>query len=296
VEPTTDPTADLFGPWRPVPIPLADSQVAVVSDACAAAARDQLGDAEADLPTAVVDARGEGLVTAILSDGDRSIDCVAHFDGSGTVVAVDSIDRLSVATTDAVEGSGVSIVELQVIDDAAGQRTIAFGRIGPGADGVIVPGVQDVRASSGASWWATCWSGKSPASSLGSVNQAGTVLTSAPIPPNGVESRLTSASWWLDPRSARPSTDAESLHVLVREEACASGQSGADRVEPPAIDLTETSIAIRLDVRQLSGAQDCGANPPFPFVIQLPEARGDRTLLDAGTRPPREPTEPAPGG
>src|SRR5437762_1374199 len=48
----------LGGPWRPSPLVVDDAHIAIVSDACAAEARTTLGPDEAELPTALVDARG----------------------------------------------------------------------------------------------------------------------------------------------------------------------------------------------------------------------------------------------
>src|SRR4051812_23207281 len=54
-------TGQLDGAWRRSAILLDDSHIAIVSDACAAAARETLGETEASLPTALVDARGAGV-------------------------------------------------------------------------------------------------------------------------------------------------------------------------------------------------------------------------------------------
>src|SRR5689334_17658942 len=89
----TVPPDQMVGEWRASPLPLGDAQVATISDACAASARSKLGEAEANLPTAVVDARGAGLVTAVLSDDDLAVLCFAHVD-STNAVAVDSVARL----------------------------------------------------------------------------------------------------------------------------------------------------------------------------------------------------------
>ena len=57
--PSTVTTDQLGGPWRRSPIVLDERHIAIISDACAAAAREQLGENEANLPpTALIDARG----------------------------------------------------------------------------------------------------------------------------------------------------------------------------------------------------------------------------------------------
>src|SRR3954454_2910170 len=48
----------LGGDWRVNPIVVDDAHIAIASDACAAAAREKLSEVDANLPTALVDARG----------------------------------------------------------------------------------------------------------------------------------------------------------------------------------------------------------------------------------------------
>jgi hypothetical protein len=109
-----------------------------------------------------------------------------------------------------------------------------------------------------------------------------------------VESRLTTATWWLDPAAPHPAADVAAVKALIREKACASGVSGADRVDPPDIAFSETAITIRVDIRRRPGAQDCQGTPPFPFTLELPEPVAGRALLDASTTPPRDATKPPP--
>src|SRR4051794_24961682 len=76
-EPTgTDPVVGMLADaWRRSPIPLDERHVAIISDACAATAREQLGADLAGLPTALVDSRGAGLATAILADDLHAVEC-----------------------------------------------------------------------------------------------------------------------------------------------------------------------------------------------------------------------------
>ena len=290
----TSPAAPdvVAGPWLASPIPLADSQVAVVSDACAAAAREKLGDAEADLPTAVVDARGAGRVVAILSDGSASVECLAHLAATGAIV--DSIDRLALASFEAVEGTGVAVTELATEDDGSDQRTVAAGRVGPDARRVRITLTDgsSVEAATGATWWAAWWPGGRRATTIATLAQGGAAQTSVNAPADDVESRLAPGTWWVDPKAAPLSPDATTIDVLVRESACASGQSGLDRLDPPWVAYDDTTITVRFDIRRLPGAQDCQGNAPFPFTLELGEAVGGRTLLDGSTRPPRDATKP----
>src|SRR4051812_45720506 len=193
---TAAPSA-IAGPWSATPLALADSQVAVVSDACAAAAREKLGETEADLPTAVVDARGAGLVTAILSDGGVGIDCFAHLTDAGATV--DAVDRLSVPSVEPVDNATTALTELTAIDDGATQRTIAFGRNGPDAAAVrltLADGSQ-VGATTGDAWWAAWWPGTKRATKIESLDSNAAAVATTAAPSADVESRLGAASWWL---------------------------------------------------------------------------------------------------
>lgn len=285
--------AVIAGPWLASPIALADSQTAVVSDACAAAARQKLGEVEADLPTAVVDARGGGLFTAVLSDGGVGIDCYGKLAEAGATV--DAVDRLAIDAVEPADAASTAISELTVIDDES-PRTVAFGRVGPDAKGVRVTRIdgEPVTATVGVGWWAAWWPAKTMAASIDALDGAGAVAGTTKVPPGDVESRLATATWWLDPAKPRPNADALTIDVLIRENACASGTSGADRLDPPAMDFSETAITIRMDVRRAAGAQDCQGNQPFPFTVELPEPLGSRALLDASTNPPRDATKPPP--
>jgi hypothetical protein len=278
------------GPWQTSPIPLADSQVAIVSDACAAAARAQLGEVEAQLPTAVVDARGDSRFVAVLSDGGVGIDCIGRVTEAGATVT--AVDRLAVESVAPVEGSATAITELAGLEDSS-TSTMAFGRSGPAVTGVRIGfgDASSVIATRGDGWWAAWWPGSKRAMKVESLDANGAVT--ATTTPNGeVESRLVTATWWLDPASPPPAAGVATLKVLVRENACASGTSGAERVDPPDMAFSETSITVRVDIRRGPGGQDCQGTPPFRFTLELPEPVGGRALLDASTRPPRDATKP----
>ena len=276
--PSPAAAANIGGPWLASPIPLADSQVAIVSDACAAAARDRLGPVEADLPTAVVDARGAGRFTAILSDGGAGIDCFGKIGDAGATV--DAVDRLAVDAVEPVDGAAVAITELAVDEDDA-PRTVAYGRIGPDGSGVRLSRADGsaVTATVGTGWWAAWWPTDGKAAKVEALDASGAVAASVPAPASDVESRLSTALWWLDPAKPRPTESATTLDVLVQEQACASGQSGVDRIDPPSMELDDTTVTVRLDIRRRAGGQDCQAIAPFPFTVELPEPLGNRRLL-----------------
>ena len=288
---------DLSGAWSAEPFELGDSQVAIISDACAAKARKDLGEDQANLPTTVVDARGQGLVTTILSDDANAIVCWARMGANGTAT-VAAVDGLATTSFDPQDGSGIGVTELVGMSDPPGERTIAFGRVGPDPAGVRL-GLADQSSVTSAvanGWWLAWWPGSRAVSSITAVDANGGQLGSAPAPTGEVESRLGPASWWLDPTALAPNPDATTIPIKVLEQACASGDAnGLDRLDAPDIALTDTSITVKLSIRRLPGAQDCQGNAPFSFNLDLPEPLGNRALLDGSSNPPRDATKPPAG-
>jgi hypothetical protein len=71
--------------------------------------------------------------------------------------------------------------------------------------------------------------------------------------------------------------------------ACASGQSSAGRIVGPDIQVSGDEIVVTFGVRAPLGAATCQSNPPTRVAVHLPEALGDRLLLDGGHQPPEEP-------
>jgi hypothetical protein len=283
----------VIGPWRPAPIHLGDPQIAVVSDACATAAREKLGEAEADLPTALVDARGENVATAVLADDERAIECRIRIDAAGGVT-IDRVFRLTPSAVAPVEGGKVSVTSLVEVPDREGDRMLVMGRVGPQAFQVKVRFGDDpaLLASSANGWYAAWWPGHARASAIVAVDNQGLVVGSIPGPRDEVDAELGVASWWLDPKAPPPTPDSTSIRGLVLEEACASGKSPEGRVEGPLVDLTETAVTVTFGVRHLPGGQDCQGNPPFPVTFQLPEPLAERTLLDGNTVPPSDASKP----
>jgi hypothetical protein len=192
--PPPDPVAEqMAGGWRRAPIVLDDTRIAVLSDACATAARQTFGEVEANLPTAVVDARGEDRATVILADDLDAVLCLARIDASGPTLhaTVDEIDRLARTAVDAVDGRAIRLSGLLRLDDRSGGRTLAFGRIGPQAfqakigfdDATVVPG------SAGDGWWAMWWVGGTRPASISAVDRNGLALGSAKVPDDVVDPR-----------------------------------------------------------------------------------------------------------
>jgi hypothetical protein len=290
-------TAIAFGPvigaWRPAPIHLGDPEIAVISDACATAARDQLGEPEANLPTAVVDARGENVATSILADEERAIECRVRIDSGGTAT-VDGVARLAPSMVAPVAAAGISVSSLTRVPDREGGRMLLIGRVGSNASSVGI-GFDDgtqVIASSANAWYTAWWPGHVRMRALDAIDAGYLVIASGEIPAGEVDARMGAASWWLDPRAPAPTPDSTSIRGFVREEGCASGKSPEGRLEGPLFDLTETDVTVTFGVRPLPGAQDCQANAAFPVTFNLPEPLAERILLDGNGVPPRDAAKP----
>lgn len=288
-------TGQLGGPWRRSPIVLDDPHIAIISDACATAARQQLAETEANLPTALVDARGEHFATAILADDLDAIECLVHLDETGLIATVDSVDRLSPTAVAPVDGTDLSVASVVHLSDRPGDRTIAFGRIGPSAESAKV-GFDDASVILGADsegWWAMWWRGTIRASGYSAVDTHDIVVGNAKSFEGEREARVGPAAWWIDPAGPVPTETSATIRALVREEECASGQSPGGRIDPPDIDLGDASITVTYWIRKPSGdVHHCLANHLFPIELKLPEDLGPRTLLDGGSTPPRDASKP----
>lgn len=296
-DPSDSLTAALVGAWRRSPIDLDDSHIAIISDACSVAARDQLGDAEADLPTALIDARGERVATAILADDLAAIQCFVHFDQTAQIATVDSVARLSASTTAAVDAARITVANVTHVNDLPGGRTIAFGRVAPEAFAVKL-GFDDGLVHTAANadgWWSMWWPGTARSSGYAALDQRNLVIGSVRDAPNGeVVAAVGPVSWWLDPSAPAPKPTATSLRALVLEQACASGTSPDGRIDPPSIEVDDATITVTFAIHfQPGDGQDCQGNAPFPVEITLPEPLGARTLLDGSETPPRDATIPA---
>ena len=295
-EPTQVEFGPLIGAWRPAPIKLGDPQVAVISDACAAMARAELGEAEANLPTALVDARGENVATAILADEERAIECRARIDGQGGVT-IDRVTRLAPSAVAPVEGAKLTVSSLVEVPDREGDRMILVGRVGPDAFQVKLGFDDDteVFASSANGWYAAWWPGHARASAIVAVDNRSLVIGTAEAPVGQVDGELGAATWWLDPNAPPLTAESTTVRALILEEACAGGRRPEGRIEGPLVDLTETAVTVVLGIRRLPGPNDCTGNAPFPVTFELPEPLAERTLLDGNKVPPRDASRPQAG-
>jgi hypothetical protein len=281
------------GPWLRSPIQLGDPQIASISDACAGAARAGLGEVEANLPTALVDARGENVATAILADDERAIECRARIDSAGGVT-IDRVLRLAPAAAPPDESEALAVTDLLPIPDREGDRLLIMGRVGTAGAQVKVQfdGEADVIASSANGWFAAWWPGHTRSRAIVAVDPQGAVIAAVPVPRGDVDGELGAASWWLDPAAAPPTAASVAIHGLVQETACASGRSPEGRIQGPLIELTVTAVTVTFGVRHLPGGQDCQGNPAFPVTFELPDPLGERPLLDGSKVPPRDASKP----
>jgi hypothetical protein len=293
-EPTPPVVGQLLGTWRRSPVVLDDGHVAIFSDACAAKARTDISEDAASLPTAVVDAQGMAFAIVILADDLSAVVCHLDIDPSGDAAVASSIDWVAGDEMTAPEGTGLSVVSyLHAMD---GGRTVAYGRIGPDAikAKITFDDASVIQAADENGWWATWWRGVVPAATFVATDSKDIVIGHAERPPEAVDTGVSVAHWWLDPAKPAPTAKSTTIHALVMEQACASGNSAEGRVEEPIIQIDATSITVTYRVRGRQGTeQDCQGNPETPVELTLPEPLGNRQLLDGGSDPPRDASKPA---
>jgi hypothetical protein len=92
-----------------------------------------------------------------------------------------------------------------------------------------------------------------------------------------------SASVHLDRDFPKPGPEANELHLLVHEGACASGSNPASRILPAIVSYTDSSVIVSIEVRPVSGYATCPGNPRLPVTVVLPEPLGDRELRGVTT-------------
>jgi hypothetical protein len=111
--------------------------------------------------------------------------------------------------------------------------------------------------------------------------------------PQAVFNGLNSATWQLAPDVPFPNRASTRFTALVSETACTSGRSADGRVLPPAILASATEVLVIFAVRppppSANGLEACPGPPPTRIEVTLPEALGDRPLLDGGVSPPADP-------
>jgi hypothetical protein len=110
----------------------------------------------------------------------------------------------------------------------------------------------------------------------GWVIQNGGDCQPLPVIPGGYRP----ATWALDPAYAKPTATTRTLHLLVTENACSSGQSADDRLSPAFVVADVGQVVVTIDVLHQAEAQDCPGNPPSTVTLRLPAPLGDRSLVD----------------
>jgi hypothetical protein len=307
-EPTTEPSSPaplasadpsaaavdlLFGEWRPVALPVDQNLAEAMAFVCARTADQDLEAAMQHVPVALVDARGDGLVSVILADEHVAFECRLKLEKIGkelTSTMIGAPARLDPGAIAPLEDTALSVVSQTRVDEDAGSRTILIGRVGPKAYRVVA-GFNDeseVTASKGNGWFYAWWPGTTGIGGISSLDNKSLVQSAVDSPADQIEGRVGSAAWWVDPAAAAPGPDATTISALIRERACASGRSPEGRIVEPAIFSSEDAFLISVFVRQPAGSQDCPGNPAVPLEIALPEPLGERRLLDGSEVPPRD--------
>jgi hypothetical protein len=129
----------------------------------------------------------------------------------------------------------------------------------------------------------------SPAWVLGRYGTCALRTDSADHVPDG--EALGEAGLTLDPANP-PDPAAREVHLLVTEQACASGEAATGRVVLADLVEADDVVDLVIGVKELPGGANCPSNPPTPFVVELDAPLGDRAVRDAAVTPPRELTMP----
>jgi hypothetical protein len=69
--------------------------------------------------------------------------------------------------------------------------------------------------------------------------------------------------------------------VTVLERGCASGRDAEGRSEA-SVSYERDRVTIDIGVRPYGGGQDCPSHPSTPYVVDLDEPLGNRTIAGAG--------------
>ena len=88
-------------------------------------------------------------------------------------------------------------------------------------------------------------------------------------------------------RTNPPDSDSTTLHLLVRQNGCASGRPGAERMPKPEVIESATEIRIAMGVIPPTGAQNCLGHGFDPITIKLAAPIGQRKIVDGLFLPPR---------
>lgn len=89
-----------------------------------------------------------------------------------------------------------------------------------------------------------------------------------------------------DPNHPRPQPEDTVVHLLVTEQACASGQPMGDRLRGPQVVESDDRILIALAVEVQMVPTACPANPSQPVTVELSQPVGDRPITNGLAYPP----------
>ena len=288
----------LTGPWRPAPVEVDPGLVTAIESVCKNQADPALEASLENVPVALVDARGDSLVSLILADDHVAFECRVKVENLGgvptTTILVPPTRLVPDATVPAEDGS-IRVISHNRVDEDTGARSILIGRVGSDAAGVIAgfPDESEVEASMAGGWYAAWWPGVVEPNAIAAVDRQNVAIAGVPTPETEIQGRVGPASWWVDPAAAPLPPDVTAIPALISEEACASGQPPEGRVLEPQVFSSETAVLINIWIRRQLTGQDCQSNPVVPLEITLPEPLGGRQLLDGSDVPPRDATVPA---
>ncbi|HEX5015941.1 MAG TPA: hypothetical protein VFV72_17475 [Candidatus Limnocylindrales bacterium] len=290
-------TALLADPWRPAPLPVDANLVTAIEFACKSPADPSLKAAMENVPVALVDARGDSLVSLILADEHLAFECRVRVENLGGVPSATIIEppsRLVPDATDPIEADAIRIVSHNRVDEDTGSRTIAFGRVGSDADKVMVvfDDQTEVEASKDHGWFMAWWPGVNSVGAIVAVDRRSVAINGVEEPGKEVQGRVGPVEWWLDPAAAPLALEATSIPAVISERACTSGQPPGDRLLEPVVFESPDAILVNLWARRLEGGGDCQGNAAGPIEIPLSSPVGKRQLLDGSKIPPRDASKP----
>jgi hypothetical protein len=95
----------------------------------------------------------------------------------------------------------------------------------------------------------------------------------------GTPSSIQFGRWELA-HGEHPTRDATTIHVVVYEKACASGQSPEGRILEPFLAYDDRNVSIAFAIWSLAGAQTCVDGPGVPYTVELSQPLGRRHLED----------------
>ena len=290
-------TVLLTDPWRPAPLSVDEILVTAIEFVCKKPADPSLKAAIENVPVALVDARGDSLVSLILADDNVAFECrvrVENLGGVPTATILEPPSRLVPDATDPIEDDAIRIVSHNRVDEDTGSRTIAFGRVGSAADKVMVvfDDQSEVQASMDNGWFLAWWPGVNQVGAIAAVDRRSVVIHGAADPAAQIQGRVGPVEWWLDPAAAPLAPEAKSIPAIISELACTSGQPPGDRLLEPVVFENPEAILVNLWARKLEGGGDCQGNAAGPIEIPLNAPVENRRLLDGSSVPPRDASVP----